>query len=76
MRRGGSGLLWCAAGLDWTRGRHRIHNQDRPKHTPLATQQLLCRADFAGEQVGALCRGMHRQTAVRRIQGVLSLAKN
>ena len=61
-----------------TRGRHRIQDQDRPKHTPLSTQQLLCRADFAGEQIGALCRGMHREhgeTAVRRIQGVLSLAK-
>ena len=63
----------CAA-----RGRHRIKDQDRPKHTPLGTQQLLCRADFAGEQIGALCRGMHREhgeTSVRRIQGVLSLAK-
>lgn len=61
-----------------TRGRHRIQDQDRPKHTPLGTQQLLCRADFAGEQIGALCRGMHREhgeAAVRRIQGVLSLAK-
>src|SRR5476651_1667259 len=61
-----------------TRGRHRIQDQDRPKHTPLGTQQLLCRADFAGEQIGALCRGMHREhgeTAVRRIQGMLSLAK-
>jgi transposase len=61
-----------------TRGRHRIQDQDRPKHTPLGTQQLLCRADFAGEQIGALCRGMHREhgeTAVRRILGVLSLAK-
>ena len=64
-----------------TRGRHRIQDQDRPKHTPLDTQQLLCRADFAGEQIGVLCRGMHREhgehgeTAVRRILGVLSLAK-
>jgi transposase len=60
------------------RGGHRIQDQDRPKHTPLGTQQLLCRADHAGEQVGALCRGMHREhgeTAVRRILGVLSLAK-
>jgi hypothetical protein len=60
------------------RGRHRIKNEDRPKHTPLGTQQLLCRADRAGSQIGALCRGMHGQqgqTAVRRIQGVLSLAK-
>jgi transposase len=60
------------------RGGHRIQDQDRPKHTPLGTLQLLCRADHAGEQIGALCRGMHREhgeTAVRRILGVLSLAK-
>jgi transposase len=64
--------------LRQARGGHRIQDQDRPKHTPLGTQQLLCRADHAGEQIGALCRGMHREqgeTAVRRILGVLSLAK-
>ena len=64
--------------LRQARGGHRIQDQDRPKHTPLGTQQLLCRADHAGEQSGALCRGMHREqgeTAVRRILGVLSLAK-
>ena len=61
-----------------TRGAHRIQDQDRPRRTPLGTLQLLCRADHAGEQVGALCRGMRREqgeTAVRRILGVLSLAK-
>ena len=60
------------------RGGHRIQDQDRPKHTPMGTQQLLCRADHAGSQIGALCHGMHREygeTAVRRILGVLSLAK-
>jgi transposase len=64
--------------LRQARGGHRIQEQDRPKHTPLGTQQLLCRADQAGEQIGALCRGMHSEqgeTAVRRIQGMLSLAK-
>src|SRR5450432_2266214 len=64
--------------LRQARGGHRIQDQDRPKHTPLGTQQLLCRADHAGEQIGALCRTMHREqgeTAVRRILGVLSLAK-
>ena len=30
-----------------------------PQKTPLGTQQLLCRADKAGSQIGALCRGMH-----------------
>jgi transposase len=64
--------------LRQARGGHRIQDQDRPKHTPMGTQQLLDRADRAGSQIGALCRGMHhehRETAVRRIQGMLSLAK-
>src|SRR3989449_3516280 len=64
--------------LRQARGGHRIQDQDRPKHTPLGTQQLLGRADRAGEQIGALCRSMHSEhgeTAVRRILGMLSLAK-
>ena len=64
--------------LRQARGRHRIQDQDRPKQTPLGTLQLLARADQLGSQVGALCRGMHHkdgETAIRRILGVLSLAK-
>jgi len=64
--------------LRQARGGHRIQDQDRPKKTPLSTLQLLDRAGKAGPQVGALCREMHHaqgQTAVRRILGVLSLAK-
>ena len=64
--------------LRQARGRHRIKDEDRPKQTPLTTLQLLSRADKAGAQIGALCRGMHQkdgETAVRRILGVLSLAK-
>jgi transposase len=60
------------------RGRHCIKDEDRPKQTPLTTLQLLSRADQAGAQIGALCRGMHQkdgETAVRRILGVLSLVK-
>src|SRR5260370_34729165 len=60
------------------RGRHRIKDEDRPKQTLLTTLQLLARADRAGAQIGALCRGMHQkdgETAVRRIMGVLSLVK-
>jgi hypothetical protein len=60
------------------RGRHRIKDEDRPKKTPSGTVALLGRADKAGSQIGALCRAMHGEqgeTAVRRIQGVLSLAK-
>jgi len=63
--------------LHQSRGRHRIQNEDRPKQTPLNTLQLLSRADKAGAQIG-ICRGMHQkdgETAVRRILGVLSLAK-
>jgi transposase len=64
--------------LRQARGGHRIKDEDRPKQTPLGTVYLLCRADKAGSKIGALCRGMHTkegETAVRRIQGVLSLAK-
>ena len=60
------------------RGRHRIRDEDRPRRTPLTTQQLLARAEKAGAHIGALCQTMHRnhgETAVRRILGVLSLAK-
>jgi transposase len=64
--------------LRQARGGHRIQDQDRPQHTPLGTLALLGRADKAGSQIGALCRAMHGEhgeTMVRRIQGVLSLAK-
>jgi hypothetical protein len=64
--------------LRQARGGHRIQDEDRPRKTPLGTQQLLSRADKAGPQIGALCRGMHREhgeIAVRRVLGVLSLAK-
>ena len=60
------------------RGKHRIQDEDRPPQTPPGTLQLLLRADRTGAQSGALCRGMYGeqgQIAVRRIQGVLALAK-
>jgi len=60
------------------RGRHRIHDEDLPKRTPLGTLELLARAGRAGTQIGAFCKQMHEQqgpTAVRRIQGVLSFLK-
>jgi len=60
------------------RGRHRIQEQDRPTRTPSSTQQLLHRAETAGPHIGALCQSLHRNLgpeAVRRILGVLSLAK-
>ena len=64
--------------LHQERGKHRIPEEDRPKKTPLGTLALLNRADRAGARIGAVCRAMHSeegQTAVRRILGLLSLAK-
>ncbi len=64
--------------LHQARGHYRIPDEDQPKQTPPTTLQLLSRTDRAGAQIGALCRGMHQkegETAVRRILGVLSLAK-
>jgi hypothetical protein len=60
------------------RGRHRIQDEDRPHRTPFSTQQLLARAERAGQHIGALCQALHRnygQVAVRKILGVLSLGK-
>jgi transposase len=60
------------------RGRHRIKDEDRPAKTPLSTRQLLARCEKAGQHIGAFCQGLHRnhgEVAVRRILGVLSMAK-
>jgi transposase len=64
--------------LRHARGGRRINDEDRPKQTPLSTQQLLARADRTGAQIGVLCRGMHQasgEPVVRQILGVLSLVK-
>lgn len=60
------------------RGFHRIKPEDQPPRTPLPTTQLLNRAGKAGPHIGALCQAIHShqgQIGVRRILGVLSLAK-
>jgi len=60
------------------RGWRVIHPSDRPAKTPVGTVKLLARARNVGPSIGALCDEIHRrkeQTGVRRIQGVLSLAK-
>jgi transposase len=60
------------------RGQHRIQEQDRSPRTPLRVQQLLWRTQHAGSHIGTFCHALHRnqgQIAVRRIQGVLALAK-
>jgi transposase len=64
--------------LHAARGSHRIKDEDRSRKTPRGVSQLLARADGAGIHVGQLCRilhGLKAETAVRRIQGVLSLAR-
>ena len=60
------------------RGWYRIREEDRTKRTPPRTSQLLWRAGRAGTNIGTLCDAIHRQqgeVGVRRILGVLSLAK-
>jgi transposase len=60
------------------RGHRRMRDEDRPKRTPLTTQQLLARSARAGRHIGCVCQAIHRQdgeAGVRRILGVLSLAK-
>jgi transposase len=60
------------------RGWHRVADPDRPARTPLTTVALLARAHRAGAHIGTLCDTIHRHDgalAVRRILGVLALAK-
>jgi transposase len=60
------------------RGRHRIRPEDNPKKTPFTTAQLLARAARAGSHIGAFCDAIHHhqgEASIRRILGVLSLAK-
>ena len=60
------------------RGWYRIKERDHPKRTPVRTSQLLWRAGRARAHIGALCDAIHRtqgEVGVRRILGVLSLAK-
>lgn len=61
-----------------SRGRHRIHEEDRSKRTPLSTEQFLARSRKAGVSVGAFCQMLFEingQVAIRRIQGVMAMAK-
>jgi transposase len=60
------------------RGWYRIQQEDHPKHRPLRVSQLLWRADRAGVHIGTLCNliyGQLGEPGIRRILGVLSLAK-
>jgi hypothetical protein len=60
------------------RGWHRVADADRPKRTPPKTIALLAAAHAAGPSIAALCDHIHQHdgaVAVRRILGVLALAK-
>jgi transposase len=60
------------------RGRHRIPDEDRSRKTPASTAQLLTRCAAAGRNIGTLAEAMYRtdgQVAIRRILGLLSLAR-
>jgi transposase len=60
------------------RGWYQIQNADRPARTPLSTLALLARATAAGPHIGTLCTHIQQHDGVpgiRRIQGVLALAK-
>ena len=73
-----TGELLREHGRQLLRGRWEIHVDDRPKATPSTTLTLLARAARAGAAVGTLCTEIHRregEPGVRRILGVLSLAK-
>ncbi len=59
-------------------GRHAIHPADQPARTPPTTLTLLARATRAGTHIGPLCAAIHGrdgERGVRRILGVLALAK-
>jgi transposase len=60
------------------RGWHRVEDADRPTRTPAKTLALLTAAHHAGPSIGAICDHIHDHDgacAVRRILGVLALAK-
>ena len=60
------------------RGHHRIEDRDRPARTPKTTLALLASARTAGPSIGQVCDFIHHhegQAGVRRILGVLSLAR-
>src|SRR5271155_586648 len=64
--------------LGQKRGGHRIRDADRPRRTPPPPQPPLAPAPKAGSSIGVLCESIHQrkaETGLRRILGMLSLAK-
>jgi len=59
-------------------GNYRTEDEDRPRRTPRGTQALLWRTHKAGKHIGRLAQEIYsreKEYGVRRILGVLSLAK-
>jgi hypothetical protein len=59
-------------------GQHAIPECDRPKRMLPHTEQLLARAAKIGRHIGVLCQTLYERDgllSIRRIQGVLALAK-
>jgi transposase len=59
-------------------GHYRTEDDDRPSRTPYGTLALLLRAERAGKHIGKLAKEIHgreKELGVRRILGVLSLAR-
>jgi len=59
-------------------GQYREDPDDRPRRTPPSTLQLLARAAAVGPHVGQLATTLHADDplrAIRRIQGLLALAR-
>lgn len=74
---GGTGLL-LREHVRQKRGWYRIQPEDHSQQTPFRVVQLLGRAGRVDTQVGILCNLIYSQqgeVGVRRILGVLSLAK-
>ena len=64
--------------LPQQRGFHRIQDEDKPAHLLPSTTRLLARCASAGPHIGAICERMYHNdgmVAIRRIQGILSLAR-
>src|SRR6266481_3711517 len=72
-------LDYCCANMyARKRGWYRIQPEDHPQRTPFRVVQVLDRAGRVGTHVGTLCNLIYSQqgeVGVRRILGVLSLAK-
>jgi len=60
------------------RGLHHIPDEDKPKHTPRSTSQLLVRCGKIGPHVGAVAEQTYRRDgpeSIRRIMGLIGLAR-